>query len=369
LTVRPRLLTLLFLAFFTACAGGGTVTRAVDGRLVSGRYVDETAYAAYLAGAIHENRGDLDAAETAYAEAIRHDPRSAEIWTRIGAVRCTRRRLGRPGASAWDAFRRADEIDPEMEEVWTARARCHLDLGEIRPALDAARTAVALDPDRVEPAALLALVLERTGQIEEARRSMDGLVLRAPDSVEALSAMIDFAMRTGDRARRFAATEARAELRREGFAEPSATRHTATAGDLDESLLRGDLHLARELARSAGLGTGALALRAVAIGQTGFGREQAQMTSSADPSDSDARIAAAVAADLARDDEALSEAVTGLSASMTEPSPLGRALLVELVERRCVLHGAADRAAPADRSTADPLVVKVVDRNRSGARP
>lgn len=344
------------------------MTRAVDGRLVAGRYVDGAAYTAYLSGAILENRGDLDAAETAYREALRHDPQSAEIWTRIGAVRCTRRALGRPGASAWDAFRRADEIDPETEEVSTARARCHLNLGEMQPALVAARTAVARDPDRVEPAALLALILERTGHIDEARRVMDGLALRAPDSVDAQNAMIDFALRTGDQARRIAATEARARLRRDGFAQPNVTKHPITAGDVDEALARGELHRARALARSAGLNTGALALRAVAIGQTWFGREQSQMTSGADSSDSDARIAGAVAADLAQDDEALSKAVTALSARMTEPSPLGRALLVELVERRCVLRGAVQRADPADHPTFDPLVAKVVERARSDVR-
>jgi tetratricopeptide (TPR) repeat protein len=366
---RDRLLAILLALVAAACTTSATVTRAVDGRLVRVRYIEQEAYAAYLNAAILENRGDLDAAEAAYGEAIGRDPKSAEIWTRIGVVRCKKIKLGREGASPWDAFRRADEIDPEMEESATARARCHLDLGEIHPALAAARKAVALDPNRMEPAALLALILERAGQIDSARLWMDGLALREPGSVEAQTAMIDFATRTGDRSRRIAAAEARGQLRREGFVEADGSRRRATIGEIDEALVHGNVSAARGLASAAGVGAAALALRATAIGQTAFASEQAEIAADADPSDSDARIAAAVAADLARDDVALAKAVTGLATGMTAPSPLGRALLLELVERRCVLRAVAEPAERLDRSTADPLVVKVVERARSEVRP
>jgi Tfp pilus assembly protein PilF len=361
LTVRAQVAVALLFLFASACTASTTVTRVVDGRLVQGRYVADEAYAAYLTGAMREAGGDLDGAESAYREAIRHDPRGAEIWTRIGAVRCARLSSANRGASPWEAFRRAEQIDPQMEEAWTARARCHLDLGEIDPALAAVRRAVAADPNRIEPVVLLARILERAGKTEQARLWMDGLVLRDPDSTPAQRAMIEFAARTGDAQRRLAATRALGRAAGVGSAK-------AAVGDVDDALLRGDTTMARVLGAAAGVTGGALALRAVALGQTAFAREQAEMVASANPSDSDARIAAAGAADLSGDDAALHKAVSGLSASMTQPSPLGRALLLELVERRCGLPASAEEIAATDREGADQLVVRVGARRLRGQR-
>ena len=343
-----RLLAALLVFLAAACGGGPQVARIVDGHLVQGRFVQPEAYAAYLSGVIHENRGDLLAAEAAYVEAIRYDPHGAEIWARIGAVRCARGMV----TPALDAFRRADEIDPETEEVWTARARCHLGLGQTDLALAAALRAVALDPDRPDPIVLLARILEHAGRLDEALLWMDGLVLRDPSSAPAQRAMVDLAARTGDDPRRLAAMRALEQIRGDGFAK-------ATISDVDDALLRGDTERARRLAVAAGVVGGALALRAVALGQSGFAREQAEIAAGADPSDSDARIAAAVAADLAGNDAALSKALSGLEARMTQPSPLGRALLAELVERRCGIG-----LEPESPRKTDPLLSKVIERGR-----
>src|SRR4051794_27828200 len=151
-----------------ACAPHPGVTRMVDGRRVPGRYVADEAYAAYLRGSTLEARGDLAAAESAYAEAIRRDPDNAESWTRVGTLRCHRQEV----KGAEDAFARAVGSDPTYEEAWTERARCQLARGETAEALRAARTAVALDPERIEAVCVLARVLERAGRHAEAEAWM-----------------------------------------------------------------------------------------------------------------------------------------------------------------------------------------------------
>src|SRR5262249_30854064 len=102
------------------CASSYPVTRMVGGHRVQGRFVAGQASGAYLKGVVLETQGRFDAAAAAYEEAIVHDPDSAELWTRIGALRCSAQ--PKPGAPAsengpWDAFTRAAEIDPQYEET------------------------------------------------------------------------------------------------------------------------------------------------------------------------------------------------------------------------------------------------------------
>src|SRR6266542_636697 len=140
------LVTCLSLAVASGCASSGSVTRVTAGHRVEGRFVEDEAYAAYLRGVVFETEGQLDAAISAYTEATRHDPDSAELWTRIGALRCaTVARSEEPGADPWDAFRRALKLDPQYEEAWTERARCFLRRGHLENAAEAARMAVSLD--------------------------------------------------------------------------------------------------------------------------------------------------------------------------------------------------------------------------------
>jgi tetratricopeptide (TPR) repeat protein len=341
----------LFVSTSAGCASQGAVTRMVDGRRVRGRSVADEAYAAYLRGVMHEARGELDAAAIAYGEAIHEDGRSAEAWTRLGVLRCTHE--GDP----WQAFARAQEIDPVYEETWTESARCHLAKGELDDALRAAKIAVSLDPDRLEPVVVLARILERLQRREEAEAWLDGMIIRRPGSIEAQEAMLDFAKSTGNDARKRRAEEALRELRPESGARTGET--PPALADVDAALLSDDGLLARRLALALHLGIGGLALRAAALGLADLAREEAELVLAADPTDADARVAAAVAADLLRNDAALRRALAGMPPELRPLSPLARALLSELLARRI---GAGDSPTSTSHDAlgaADPLTQAV----------
>jgi tetratricopeptide (TPR) repeat protein len=363
-----RFVTLMLASLLgTGCASSYPVTRMVGGHRVQGRFVGDQAYAAYLKGVVLETQGRFDAAAAAYEEAIVHDPDSAELWTRIGALRCSA--SARPGAPTsengpWDAFTRAAEIDPEYEETWTERARCHLRRGQLEQAASAARVATSLDPDRLEPPLLLAQILERQGRIAEARQWLDGLVVREPTSTEAHEAMAGFASRTHDDARREASLRALSVLRPPRLEDKPFQRVRPSLAEIDSALSSRDFDRAESLALSARVSSGALALRAAALGIVGFARAHAELVLSADPSDSDARVAAAVAADIARDDDALTAIVSALPDSSTPLSPLASALMAELLDRRLgpSVRQTWLRNAGTKPAEGDPLLAAVMAR-------
>jgi tetratricopeptide (TPR) repeat protein len=335
--LRNRILgAALAVASLAGCAARAPVTRMVDGHHVEGRYVADRAYAAYLRGVTLEAKGELAAARAAYDEALGEDPESAELWTRLGAISCTGARSD--GGAALRAFDRAVRIDPEYEEAWTERARCHLAREELEQALGAARTAVSLDPDRREPVLLLVKVLGRLSRASEARAWLDGLVIRDPGSAAALGDLDS--NKNGSRA------------------DPLAQ----TLGEVDGALLRGNDGLARRRALAARLSSGQLAVRAAALGRASFAREQAAIVLGADPGDTDARVAAAVAADLARDDAALARALASLPDGSTPLSPLARALLAELVTRRVGVEARTAWPNAPEGAVTDPLLRAVENR-------
>jgi Tfp pilus assembly protein PilF len=349
------------------CASSYPVTRMVGGHRVEGRFVGDQAYGAYLKGVVLETQGRLDAAAAAYEEAILHDPDSAELWTRLGALRCSAPvKPGSPTTQSgpWDAFTRAAEIDPEYEETWTERARCHLLHGQLEQAARAARIATSLDPNRIEPPLLLAQILERQGRLVEARQWLDGLVVREPTSAEAHEAMARFAGRTHDDARREPSERALSNLRPPRDDDQPFKRARPSFSEIDAALGQGDFERAKNLALSARLSSGALALRAAALGIVAFARAQAELVLTADPSDSDARVAAAVAADLGRDEDALSATLSSLPASSTPLSPLATLLMAELLDRRLgprVKQTWLGKAG-APTTTGDPLIAAVAAR-------
>lgn len=337
-----------------ACAAP-TVTRAVNGELIEGRFISPRAYALYGIGADAEARGDLRAALAAFEEAEVSDPESAEIWTRVGALRC------RLGGDAEDAFESAVGLDAGYEPAWRERARCARAQGKPGEALGFAAQAAALDPDQEEAQLLLADLLEQVGRVEEARRALRGWTVRRPGSVAGWLALAALARRTGDAAeveragRRAAALIPRhAEKLAQGLPELSPM------AQVDRALGRGDLAEARRLARTARLPAAELAVRAAALGRAAEARAQAALVVGADPASASARIALATAADLAGDEEALAEAwrgLPGLSEPLTEPSPLARLLLAELLARRVGADAArawlgGDAAADGDALTA-----------------
>ncbi len=135
------------------CIAGSGVERVYDGNVVEGRFVSGEAYAAFLRGAIADADGHAGEALRSYEEAAARQPRSAEMWTRIGELRC-RQSPRDPSADA--ALSRAVAIDGGYAPAWAARATCALARGDTEAARVAARRAAMLDPGADDANALLA---------------------------------------------------------------------------------------------------------------------------------------------------------------------------------------------------------------------
>ena len=331
-------LPLLAGVVITGCFSSGTVTRMANGRTIEGRFVGDEAYSAYLRGVVLEAEGRPSEASAAYRDGLRHDPKSPELWTRLGAMRCA---ISPREAGVFNPLNQALRLDATYEETWTERSRCHLRRDETADAYLAARRAVELDPNRTAPVLALTAVLERQGKTADAARWLDGLAIREP-SIEGYQAMAALAARTGDASRRAAAEMALAQLRPSARSDRTVvTGVTGVTGvtkpsleDVDRALLAGDMARARELSARVQLTAGSLALRAAALERATFAHQEASVVVEADPSNTDARVAAAVAADLAHDDAALFGALSGLPNTLDPLSPLASLLMGELLGRR-----------------------------------
>jgi hypothetical protein len=380
------------------CAGP-TVTRVVDGRVVEGRFVSDYAYALYGRAAYEEAQlGQIDDAGSLGGEAragrralaaleaaASEDDESAHLWTAIGALRCRPPGADFEGAEA--AFERARKLDPESAPRLLAVARCRLaastaarDPGRaaalLGEAIDDAERAMRLDPDDLAAVSLSASLLARRGREDEGRRLLRAATIRAPGSTEAWLALHAFARATHDDAlAERAARQARALSPRLASSLEAEIPALAPLAEVDEALRRDDLEAARRHAQRAHLTLGELAVRAAALGHAAPARAEAEVVLAADPADLDARIALAVAADLARDPAALAAAMDAIPAppaALTAPSPLAGLLFAELLVRR--VDAAAARAwlaalpagAPVG-ATADALWTAVSARVRARA--
>lgn len=337
-------LGVLALALFAGCVEP-SVVRVIDGRAVSGRFISASAYAYYARGADAEAQGDLPDALRAYESALDEDD-SAEIWTRIGAVRCAL--LGRLGDGVSEAWRRAEALDPELEPLWRERARCDLAGSQLAEALASAERALAFDPD--DPGATLALAsaLDRLGRGPEALRSLRSLALRGPIPAAAWRALHDLATRMGD----VGAAEAAARHLGPKSGPPPAGACIdvpRNAADIDDALNRGEIARARHLALDAHLPLAELAVRAAALTHPTSARSLAELILAAEPRNGSARVALAAAADLSGDLDTLDRAIAApLPADVSPPSPLARLVLAELLARRLgALSPAVDPATSA----------------------
>ena len=381
-----------------------TVRRVVDGREVEGRFVSDYAYALYGRAAYEEaQRGqaagageiglgiDLDpeprAGRTALAAleaAASEDDESAHLWAAIGALRCRTPGADLDGANA--ALERARGLDPEYPLVYREIARCRVtaaaatrDPARARAlreeALVAAERAVRLDPDDVAAASVAASLLVGAGRATEALRLLRALTIRAPGSTEAWLALHAFARATHDDALAVRAARKARELSPRLAAEIEAeVPALAPLAEVDEALRRDDLAAARRHAQRAHLTLAGLAVRAAALGHAAPARAEAAVVLAADPADLSARIALAVAADLARDPAALGAAMDAIPAppaALTPPSPLAGLLFAELLFRR-VDEGAArawlaalPAESPARAAPDDALLLAVSARVRA----
>jgi tetratricopeptide (TPR) repeat protein len=365
-------------AMMLAAAGCAepTVVRVFDGHEVEGRFIDERAYALYARAATAEAEGNRGAALQMFEAASVEDPASAEIWARIGALRCD---LRDPRAD--EAFDRALARDREYEPAWRGKAACALSRGDLSAAAAAADKALLLDPERVATAVLHATVAERQADAVRARRELEALVLRAPSSLEAWRALHDLGARQHDAALVERSTRAIRDLYPSlassrdvtsgaTDAPPLRLAESAPTGEsvlvaIDADLARGDLASARRRAIHARVTASEIALRAAALGRAKEAREQAELVAGADPSDASAIIALAVAADLADDQVALDRAARALEATRgAQPSYLARLLYAELLARRASREAARLWLTTQSQDSHDALTTRVEARLR-----
>jgi hypothetical protein len=170
------------------------VQRAYDGHVVQGRFIMPEAYAAFLRGAAAEASGDLRGALEAYEEASKLDSTGAEIWTRIGEVRC---RANPRDALADESFARALGRERTYARAWAARAKCALARGDVAGARAAAAQAAELDPSADGANVLLASTAP-PAQSDTTRAALLALTVTARDPVLAWGALAAWAEEHGD---------------------------------------------------------------------------------------------------------------------------------------------------------------------------
>lgn len=324
---RSRILGIvLLLGSSSGCAlTAGTVTRVADGVEQEQSAVPTEAYAYYARGVVLEQRGELSAALSSYRAAVAEDPGSAELSARVGSVEC-KLAQGDGDAHARNAdasFARAFELDPSSSNAWALAAHCAARRQRFSDALEKARRAASFDPDSVELSLLVVDYAERSAELTVARVWLDALVARAPESREAWRAALAFARRHGDVVRRLRAERALAGL----SAPVDGDREVVSA------LREGDLERARRAATRLRISAGGLALLAARESDAALAAKQATIALSADPSDTDAWVAALVAADLSGDRAAFEQLLGEEPPTPSPPNPLALELLGSLIER------------------------------------
>jgi hypothetical protein len=299
------------LALWTAaCVHGRVVERAYDGDVVSGRFIEPDAYAAFLKGAVAEAHGDLQGALSWYGQASHLDASAADIWTRIGDVRC---RADPHDAEADASFARALGLDGTYARAWAAKARCALARGDLPAVRRAAGRAAQLDPTADGSNVLLARTAGTTKDAAT-RASLLALTVTARDPVLAWDALATWAEAHGDVALwalalkelpRFSPTKrdqvARAAERLAGLGEIEQARAVAAAAAdadarpmadgralaarlaLDEAIARVDEPSVRRRATRVRLPLDEAAGRALLAGHRSLARDLASSVARADP--------------------------------------------------------------------------------------
>lgn len=357
---RARYLATIALAVVVGvtagCRGGAEVARIVDGRVESGRAVDEEAYAASLRAGILDASGDRDRALEELERALAADPESPELLTRYGEVACGAERSSPPRpASALNAFSRALALEPTYAPAWLGRARCLELLGREPEALAAAELAATYDPEDVATTELVARLLFAFGRSTEAWAWLDGLATLLPDSPEAQRARLVAASRQHDRGRELVARRALETL--------GARLPDDAAVDLDRAIVRGDLAAARRAALDLRLTGSGLALL-LARRAPALGLAQGEAVLLADPTESDAWIAALTAADALADRASFERLLPLLDPEPLPPSNRGVAFLGELLARHTggegqkallqALRASSTSPPPAGRGSPNP---------------
>lgn len=322
---QRKALAVAAVVLLEACSTRGPVTRVADGETLEGRPIAPDAYAAVLRATLLEARGDAPGALTELERALDEDPGSPEIVTRIARLLCQSGGSTDATEEAISSFEDALALDPSYAPAWLGLAECRERRKELAPALEAAERAAYYDPSSVAATRAVARLFFALGRPSEAWTWLEALATLAPDSREALQAILEAATTRRDGAREARARRALSTL---GVADKRARE-----AELDEALLAGDLARARVLATGLSLTPSAVALLALERSPR-IALEQATFVLAADPSDSDAWIAALVAADELGEDARFADIVRELDGDPLFPSPRGLAAFERVLTRR-----------------------------------
>jgi len=356
--------------------------RAAGGEVKLGRFISPVAYQAYARGAVAEAEGRLGEAEVEYERAADSDLDGPEPAVALGRVLCQEKRVEEARA----AFDRADAADSDSSLLARERARCALANGEVPEALEQSALAMRLDPADDETLVLRADALARANQPREAVLLLVARVLEGPSPEALRLRLLSVAEASNDVA---AARIARAAAPRVPVHTPAQNADTPvptarkdvpvadakdrkpTLAELDEAITSDDRRAAKHLALRVGLSTSDLALRAALLGRTALAKELAKLVADADPSDTSAWIALALAADLTGDAAAFEDAVRRAPAHPTRLTSLAELALVELLARRAGLDAARALGANLDAPRADAVedVLRKRVQSRLAAKP
>jgi hypothetical protein len=222
---------------------------------------------------------------------------------------------------------------------------------------------VALDPSRDGTVLLYARLLVEGDQPEEALRWLRALALRSPASLEVWEAIAEAAGRAEDAAWHRHA-EQRIALLRDKYGQRAGKGGDRPWSALDAALLDRDLKLARRRARLARIDPRLVSARAIAVGRPEVALEEAELRLGADPEDSDARVALALAADLMGQSERSVEVLRARPDGAAPLGPVGRMLLAELLLRHAGLPALGEWTA-SDEQGSGPIERELLERLRA----
>lgn len=279
-----------------ACATYSGTTRVVEGRTLEGRALPPAAYSAYTAAAYLESRGELEQAALSYETAIDHDPESAELWTRLGSVRC------RSTGDAQEAFEEAMSVDETYAPAYREASQCLVLQGQYAQALPVAKQAIQLDPGDAKTSLLVVEILHKLKRHGEARQWLMALSLLQPAGA---SVAID---------------------------SPALSDEQRKRQELTLALLGNELPRSRALAQELSMASDSLAIYALQVGALSAALAQAELVHRADPQNSNARIALLVAGLLLADDAAIATALASPGERSKFPSTASAQLLAQTLD-------------------------------------
>jgi len=308
--------SLSLLSLLAAACGPEPVVRVMDGRVVRGRFIDDTAYGAFLLGALAEQGGDLAGARTHYLSATAKDGGDPETWTRLGSVRC---RLDPADPTADSDIARALALDPRYEPALAASRVCaNLRAGKQAPSdaptLNETSTAIVVErplrsteSERREVVALTLLHGDRVtawealanwgvmrGDTTLAVRGMIGVARRAPGRRRALARSAIELAGAGhlDAARALSGELIDADSRDNagGMSRSTGPLPLVARLALDEALIARDLPRIHARSSRTHLGLEVAAGRAWAMGDAALARDLIALTFRADPLNVEARM-------------------------------------------------------------------------------